>query len=154
MKRSTAAAVLLVLAGCAGATPEPDSVAIAGPAAAPAPVAVYELTKQDKTMDCRRLTGRIRVKLAILKSAAGAPKASEPAALAQKAATPIFGGTTRGADSAADMRADRAQIDAFNKRLAELKCPTVDVDAELGKSPAAPAAKAPKASAPKPATPG
>lgn len=154
MKRSTATAALLMLAGCAGATPEPESAAIAGPAAAPAPPVVYELTKQDKTMDCRRLTGRIRVKLALLKSAAGAPKASEPAALAQKAVTPVFGGTTRGADPAADLRADRAQIDAFNKRLAELKCPTVDVDAELAKAPAAPASKAPKAPGAKPASAG
>lgn len=148
--RFATAAVVLLLAGCASSNPEPVEVATA-PAVAPPPPPVYELTAEEKKLDCRRLTGRIKVRIAAMRSQAGSPKPSAAAATAQTVAAPVFGGTTRSVDPAADARADRAKLDAYNKRLVELKCPTVDIDGELaGKTPAV-TSKATSRPAPKPA---
>lgn len=109
----------------------------------------YELTKEEKALDCRRLTGRMKVRAAVMRSQAGAAKPSAVASVGQTAATTVFGGTRRSADPDADYRVDRARLEAYNRRLAELKCPTLDIDAELKGKPSPPAAKP----APKPATP-
>lgn len=137
MKRCAALFVLL-LAGCASTNSEPVAVAAAAPpapAAASTPLPAYELTKQEKALDCRRLTGRIKLRAAAMRTAA--PKPSFVSSTIQTVATPVFGGSKRSIDPEADYRADRAQLEAFNRRLAELKCPTVDLDAELAARPAA-----------------
>lgn len=149
--RIATAAVVLLLAGCASSNPEPVEVA-AAPAVAPPPPPAYELTAEEKKLDCRRLTGRIKVRIAAMRSQANSARPSAAAAAAQSVAAPVFGGTTRTVDPAADARADRAKLDAYNKRLAELKCPPVDIDGELaGKAPPATSKTTPKP-APKPAT--
>lgn len=103
----------------------------AAPAYAQAAPAAVELTKEEKALDCRRLTGRMKVRIAVLRSQADRPRPSAAATAAQTVAKPLFGGTTRSADIDADYRADRARLDAYNKRLAELKCRTLDIEAEL-----------------------
>lgn len=140
MKRSVAI-VIVLLTGCATAEPGPVEVAgVASAAAEPAPR--YELTKEEKALDCRRLTGRMKVRISVMRSQADRPKASAAASTAQLVAKPILGGTSASADLDADYRSDRAKLEAYNRRLVELKCPTVDIDAELkGGKPAAPAPK-------------
>lgn len=101
------------------------------PAQAQAASPAVELTKEEKGLDCRRLTGRMKVRIAVLRSHADRPKPSAVASAAQTVVKPVFGGTSRSADLDADYRADRAKLDAYNKRLAELKCPTLDIEAEL-----------------------
>jgi hypothetical protein len=48
--------------------------------------------------------------------------------------TPIFGGTKEGLDPDGQYRKDRAMLEAFNRELANKKCKTFDIDAELGKT--------------------
>jgi hypothetical protein len=44
---------------------------------------------------------------------------------------PIVGGTAYGHDIAADLKRDRARLEALNAQLAAKKCATFDLDAEL-----------------------
>jgi hypothetical protein len=134
-----------VLAGCAtqAVGPDgPDDMAGAGAANrssnAPPPAPPYKLTDAEMKLDCGKLTGQMKVKIAIMRSDMTRPTTSEIGRVAQQTVTPVFGGSKRGADPAADVRADRAKLEAFNARLAEKKCKTVDIDAELkGQAPPA-----------------
>ncbi len=49
----------------------------------------------------------------------------------QSVATPVFGGPKFGTDPDADYRKDMAMLEAYNQRLAEKNCKTVDLKAEL-----------------------
>lgn len=124
----------LVLAAAIASTPQAGERLIlaqapAGKSAAPA--TGYKLSPEELKLDCPKLTGRIRVGLETMKSDMTRVPASIVARGAQSVTTPFLGGTRRGADPAADLRADRARLDAYNARLAEKKCRTIDIDAEL-----------------------
>ncbi len=138
-------AAALALAGCAAEAVTHDAISsdALAPGAAPA-VAPYRLTEPEMKLDCGKLTGQMKVKIAIMRGDAGRTPASATSRTMQQAVTPVLGGTKRGADPIGDANADRAKLDAFNTRLAEKKCKTLDIDAELrGESPQ-PAAKAAK----------
>jgi hypothetical protein len=63
-----------------------------------------------------------------------------PSALAKGAnqtVGPLVGKSTRGLDRDAEYARDRARLVAYNQQLAAKGCPTVDIDAELSRSPGA-----------------
>jgi hypothetical protein len=96
----------------------------------------YVMSNQEKATDCRRLRGSIMVTISRLRSrAAGASGSSSLAVGANKAATTVFGGSTRGLDADAEYKRDRARIEAYNRHLASKKCATVDIAAELARQP-------------------
>ena len=137
-------AVAWLLAGCAAeavTSDAPSSTAVV-PLAAAAVVQPYKLTDAEMKLDCGKLTGQMKVKIAILRGDAGRNAGSATSRTIQQTVTPVFGGTQRGADPAAEMARDRAKLDAFNARLAEKKCKTLDIDAELRGETPPPAAKA------------
>jgi hypothetical protein len=136
-------AIGLVLAGCAGQTDSTGSVFPSAAAAGGAPAGArdaasippapsgYKLTPADMKLDCAKLTGQMKVRIANMRAAAASRTGTSPSRALQSVVTPVFGGTQRGANPEADLQLDRAKIDAFNKRLAEKKCKTLDIDAEL-----------------------
>lgn len=149
----------VLLAGCASqddvaqldTAVQPTVAAPPSAAAIPPAPGGYQLTAAEQKLDCPKLTGQMRVRIANMRSAVGRPNSSAVGRTIQATATPVFGGTTRGLDPEADLQRDRAKLDTFNKRLAEKKCKTLDLDAELrGEAPAAapPKGKAPAAAAP------
>ena len=144
-------AVAYLMAGCAlqnedvsqlpAASPAPDVRQDAG-GIRPAPSS-YLLTAEEIKLDCPKLTGRMRIKIANMRDGVQRPDASAASRTIQSALTPVMGGTQRGMDPTADLQRDRAKLEAYNKRLAEKKCKTLDLDAELrGVAPAAAPAKA------------
>lgn len=138
-------ALALALAGCAAQTVTGDAASIGGlaPAAAAAPsVPPYKLTDAEMKLDCGKLTGQMKVKIAVLRGDASRPSATVASRTIQQVVTPVYGGTRRGADPAAEMARDRAKLDAFNARLSEKKCKPLDIDAELRGEAPPPAAKA------------
>jgi len=148
-----AGGMALLLAACSAQTEpvhvEPVAAQPAVPRDAagirPAP-AGYTLTAEEAKLDCPRITGRMRVKIANMQAAVAAPGTSLASRTMQGAAAPIMGFSARGADPAADLARERAQLEAFNKRLAEKKCKTLDLDAELrGEAAGATSAKNSKA---------
>ena len=149
------AATAFDLAGCSG-PPDGRAVVEASPlifkpaaavpaesvaAIAPAPSG-YKLSAVEEKLDCAKLTGHMKVKIANMRSTVTKPTGTAIGQTIQSAASPVFGGTRRGIDVTADLALDRAKLEAFNKRLAEKKCKTVDIDAELkGETPARPTPK-------------
>ena len=151
-------AAALLVAGCAAQTDSPDaSLAPAGGApsapAGPASVAAiapaasgYKLTAAEEKLDCPKLTGQMKVRIANMRATFDRRTGSDTSRAAQSVVTPVFGGPKRGADPEADLALDRAKLEAFTRRLADKKCKALDIDAELKgeAAPAAPAKAVPK----------
>lgn len=132
-----------LLAACA--TDQPDTsaalVAPANAASAAAPAPPYVLTKREQGLDCKKLTGEMKLRIIQMRGTVDRKQTSEVGRTMQQVVTPVLGGTTRGADPTADAAGDRAKLEAFNRQLAAKKCKTLDIDAEL-RGEAAPAGAA------------
>ena len=134
-----------LMSGCA-ASIEPQGYSIAGdapqaagptsttaastPASRPVTASGYQLTEEEKSVDCRRLTGRMKIRIMALKDGMGRAKTSELSRTLQSA-TSTFGGSSAGIDPYADERRDREMLAAYNQHLASKGCKTLDLDAEL-----------------------
>jgi hypothetical protein len=155
-----AALICAVLTGCAAAETAPlQPAALAEAPPPPPPVAkspvekvstkktaqaggtmqpdgTYMLGAEELKYDCKKLTGRVMVRILQMRNHEIRQGGSVVSRTAQQAVVPIFGGTTRGADPDADYRRDRALVEAYNKRLAEKKCKVFDLTKELQPKPA------------------
>jgi hypothetical protein len=107
--------------------------------------ATYQLTAEDRALDCRKLSGRITVRLLQLRSerldgrGPGSAVSDAVQGVAGPAATAFWGKSTAYlTDRAAYLARDRAQIGAYNGLLATKGCATFDIEAELAKGPDAP----------------
>lgn|GEM_PF-5293747 len=96
---------------------------------------VYELSQAELALDCRRLTGRMQVRILQLRDHAQSAKSSGVARMAQQTLTPLTGGSMHGANPDGQYQRDLAMLHAYNRRLAEKKCPTFDLEAELQPQP-------------------
>ncbi len=129
----------LVAGGCAQAMPgyEPPNAKLEKYRAMTAkgggfePTGTYSLTEQEKALDCKALNGSITVKIMQMRDVSKRTKPSELAKGVQTNVHSVIGGSTYGADMDADLKRDRARLDALNGQLAAKKCPTYDLDAEL-----------------------
>jgi hypothetical protein len=95
----------------------------------------YELSKAELELDCRKLTGRMQVRILQVRDYAERAKSSAASRLAQQALAPIAGGSQHGADPDGQYRRDLAMLHAYNRRLAEKKCPTFDLESDLKPQP-------------------
>ncbi|MGZ5822796.1 MAG: hypothetical protein ACXWJ2_02510 [Hyphomicrobium sp.] len=123
--------------GCAGAPAESPPLLVNDPpplANDTAALLGYQLTDEEKKYDCKKLTGKMQVRILQMRGYDTHAKASTLARTAQAVTTPIFGGTKEGLDPDGQYRKDRAMLEAFNRELANKKCKTFDIDAELGKT--------------------
>lgn len=128
------ALVLLLLAGsialpgCAGST---------GGEAALLPSGPYTLTPEEMALDCRKLTGRLQVRLLALR---GEEYKVQPSSAAQsmRSATSAALGTDTAKNAAQRAANDRPILDAYNRRLVDLGCPSFDLEKELKARPSAP----------------
>lgn len=121
-----------------------------GPAAAPSATPVvqtvsqlpvpgaYQLTEEERGLGCKRLTGRMAVRIVQIRDYQSRSQASGLARSIQASVKPMFGGPGEGTDPAATYARDRAKLEAYNQELARRQCPNFDLDAEL-----APGAKDP-----------
>ncbi len=150
MYRSCLAMLAASLSACAaetgGSSPAvylpvatgPAATAGAGAASVRAAPGGYKLTEAESRLDCPKLTGQMKVRIANMRAAYGQRSGTNVSQSIQAVVTPVFGGTTRGLDPDADLQLDRAKMEAFNRRLAEKKCKTLDLDAELRGEPSGP----------------
>ena len=123
-------AVGLAAAGCSGTTDSQDAALAPNGQAAPAP-AVYNLNDEEKALDCKKLTGRMQVRILQARDYEVRNQTTAASQAVQKAAVMAGSSATQGLDPSADHAKDRAQIEAYNQRLAELKCKTFNLDDEL-----------------------
>lgn len=110
----------------------------------------YHMSKDELAMDCKRLTGKMQVRILQIRDYDPARNSSQIGRSLQALHAPLIGGSTVGSDPDARYRADRAMLTAYNHRLAEKKCRTFDLEAELKPkpvgstpTPTAPAARKP-----------
>lgn len=131
-------AVPLLLAGLAGCAsdnadspgsmslaPEPATAAVA---ARPPP---YVLTEADRKLSCQKITGSMQVKILQLRGLDKRPQPSAVAKTAHQTVNPVIGAGTAGADPAAERVRERSRLDALNGLLAEKKCKTFNIEADL-----------------------
>ncbi|MGE5267649.1 MAG: hypothetical protein ACM3L9_09820 [Deltaproteobacteria bacterium] len=118
----------VALAGCAGTGSAGGAQLIDG---------AYSLSEEEKALDCKRLTGRIQVRLLSLR---GEEYKVQPSEVSQsmRTATSTAMGTDTAKNAAARAASDRPMLEAYNKRLVELGCPSFDISKELAARPSAP----------------
>lgn len=127
------------LAGCAAATPgfEPpnprtDKLRANLPTGGGmAPDGRYTLNDQEAKLDCKKISGSIHIGILQLREVAGRHRPSATATQMQKMVSPVAGGSAYGMDPDGEAARGRARLEALNARLAEKKCPTFDLAAEL-----------------------
>jgi hypothetical protein len=104
-------------------------------ATTPAWAGAYELSADELKLDCKRLTGRMQIRILQIRDRTVETGTSVASQAMQSAFAPLVGGSMRGADPAAEHARDLAQLEAYNRRLAEKGCRTFDLAAELRPKP-------------------
>lgn len=115
----------------------------------------YQLSAEEQTYDCRKLTGRMQIRLLEVRDYDPKKNASSLSRSMQNVTEPVVGlmlGKASGYSANPDKRHrdDIAMLKAYNAQLAAKKCRTFDLDAELGTGPKS---TLPAAKPPAPATP-
>jgi hypothetical protein len=95
----------------------------------------YQLGPTELKFDCKKLTGRIQLRLLSLRDAGAVEPSSAAARAIHGVAGAALGGSTARSDPDADKRRDRAMVEAYNRQLAAKGCKTFDLEAELKKPP-------------------
>ncbi len=96
------------------------------------------LTTQEAQLNCKRMAGRMQVRIMELRGGGTQRKGSSSAQGMQSALVPIFGGTSRGADAQGDRANDLTKMKAMNDILVARNCPYYDLEGELAKGHHAP----------------
>ncbi len=131
--------VLLVLvlgaaSGCAGSPGGStlqlsDAQPTSGTSAGASPG--YSLSEEEKALNCKQLTGRMQVRLLQVRDYVARQKTSSLSRTMQNASNSVLGGSAFGANPDAQHQRDRAQLAAYNKRLAEQNCATFNLAEEF-----------------------
>jgi hypothetical protein len=98
----------------------------------------YHMSSQEKATDCRRLRGSMMVTISRLRHRDSEATPSALAKSANQTVAPLTSRSSRGLDRDAEYQRDRARLVAYNQHLAAKGCPTIDIDAELSRSPPSP----------------
>ena len=147
LRRLPAVATLLFLTSCAavpGYTPPPLEGKHENKLAKPLESGEvgaggrYEMSANERAMDCKRLTGSIQITISRLKAPLGRQEASATSATAQTMTSPFYGSSPKTADRQTVYGRERAKIEAYNDELSARGCKTVDIEAELAKPPEGP----------------
>ena len=126
----------LLLSACAAAMPgyTPESkrkpMLSAPDPGTMTPGGTYQLSETENKLECGRLTGTMYIIIARLRDVKNSKPPSALASFAQKMSA-LTGGTEAGASLEDDIARERARLEAFNRRLAEKECKTLDLEAEL-----------------------
>jgi len=91
----------------------------------------YQLTAEELDLDCRKLTGRMAVRIVQIRDFQSRALTTSLSRGLQSAARPAFGGSGEGTDPEGRYARDRAMLEAYNQRLADQNCANFDLDAEL-----------------------
>jgi len=90
-----------------------------------------KLAPEELKLDCKKLSGRMQIRIMQMRSERPQDAPSSIAGALQKSTRPVYGGTTYSLDSAKQMSSDRAWLEAANKQLSAKNCRTFDLEAEL-----------------------
>ena len=145
MRRLIAASFALLLSACAAAMPgyrpPPEPGTKPSPLAALKPMESgtvagdgrYVPSAEERLLDCRKITGSMQVMIERQRVASDRKAPSAAASALQSTTAPLLKQSTAGADLGAEIARERSRLVAYNGLLAEKKCKTLDIDAELAK---------------------
>lgn len=89
------------------------------------------MSAEELALDCRKLTGRMQVRILQVRSYSEKRATSGLSKGLQSSIVPVFGGTTQGMSPDEQYAIDRAQLEAYNKQLVAKGCKSYDLDAAL-----------------------
>jgi hypothetical protein len=132
-RRASVIVSVSVLLGACASQSGPVALDVAGPSTGtgPATTADHTLTDKEKGLSCKKLTGRIQVRLLQIRDYNPKTKVSTASRTLQSGATTIFGGTNVGLDPDKDHARQVAILEAYNRQLAAKGCRTFDLAAEF-----------------------
>jgi hypothetical protein len=91
----------------------------------------YQLTPDEQKLDCKKLTGKMQVRILQVRDQRERTLTSSTAQAIQQTVVPVLGGSQFGASPGDDFKRDRAWLEAYNAQLAAKKCPTYNLENEL-----------------------
>lgn len=89
---------------------------------------VYKPSEQERSLDCRRLLGSMRVIISRLKDSQNRPAPSAVAGAAQQTAASMG---ARSIDMTAEEKREKARLVAYNQLLKDKQCAPLDIEQEL-----------------------
>ncbi len=95
----------------------------------------YELTPDEQADDCKKLTGRMQVRILDLRDYASRSQSSSVSRGVQSAVTGIFGGTDHGKNPDQQYARDLARLEAYNRQLVAKDCKSFDLKSVLQPKP-------------------
>jgi hypothetical protein len=124
------------LGGFGGAKKQPAQPASLLPQIGPKVAArgadeAYQLTPDELKYDCKRITGKMQVRILQVRDQRERTLTSKTAQVFQQAVVPVIGGSPHGARPDDDFKRDRSWLEAFNVRLAEKNCAAYNLETEL-----------------------
>lgn len=96
---------------------------------------VYALGPDELKLDCKKLTGRMQVRILQIRDHNERQLGTTVSRTLQSAVQPVLGGTKHGTSPDREVVADRAVLEAYNRQLAAKNCKTFDLNAELRPKP-------------------
>ena len=91
----------------------------------------YQLSADELELDCKKLSGRMQIRILEIRDFNERATASMTARALQSGATTVFGGSSSGTDPKGTYARDRAMLEAYNRQLIAKGCKSYDLDAEL-----------------------
>lgn len=95
------------------------------------PNAAYQLSPDELKLDCKKLNGKMQVRLLQVRDQRERTLTSKTAQTMQSAVVPVLGGSPYGANPGDDLKRDKALLEAYNTQLAAKNCPTYNLENEL-----------------------
>ena len=90
----------------------------------------YQLSGTEQALDCKRLNGSMQIIVSRLKASGDRPTPSAASQTLRGAAGAV-GIKNTSLDLPAELRRERARLEAYNRQLAAKGCKTMDIDAAL-----------------------
>ena len=133
--RAISAAIMLVALGaCANSetTTKPFNFTTdPGPKAAGGEGAGYALSTEEQGWDCKKLAGRMQVRILDVRGYATREKTTMASRGLHSAGKMVFGGTNAGLNTGHQHAKDLAMLETFNQRLIAKDCRSYDLSAAL-----------------------
>lgn len=139
LARTMAVLLVLPLAACAAAvpgySPTPSKMRVEADTSGTYAGGVYTLSADEKALDCRKLTGRMQIRILQIRDRSGGYGTTSASRGMQTAAGAVFGGTAYGTDVETQRSRDVAMLEAYNAELKAKNCPTFNLADELKPKP-------------------
>lgn len=103
----------------------------------------YVLSDDERALDCKRLTGKIQIRILELRTYNTSAQTTALSRSMQSTGSTIMGGTFAGTDPQGEHGKKLAQVEAYNSELASRGCRSFDLAKELVAADGTPSASVP-----------